>query len=135
MTDLTSWLFAVLLLVGLVSLVLLFQHRLIYFPVRYSTAQLEEARTVGAQEVKFRTRQGNQAAFFFRHEHRETTPENLWLLFGGNGDVALEWLRLVRSFPGHRTGFLLIDGGSGSRPQRYCPDGSSPDSVRNRRAT
>jgi uncharacterized protein len=77
--------------------------------VRYSTAQLEEARTVGAQEVKFRTRQGNQAAFFFRHEHRETTPENLWLLFGGNGDVALEWLRLVRSFPGHRTGFLLID--------------------------
>jgi uncharacterized protein len=109
MTDLTSWLFAALLFVGLVSLVLLFQHRLIYFPVRYSTAQLEEARNAGVQEVKFQTRQGNQAAFFFRQEHRETTPENLWLVFGGNGDVALEWLPMVRSFPGPRTGFLLID--------------------------
>ena len=109
MTDLTSWLFAALLFVGLVSLVLLFQHRLIYFPVRYSTAQLEEVRNAGVQEVKFQTRQGNQAAFFFRQEHCETTPENLWLVFGGNGDVALEWLPMVRSFPGPRTGFLLID--------------------------
>ncbi len=109
MMDLTSWLFAALLLVGLVSLVLLFQDRFIYFPVRYSTAQLEEARNVGVQEVRFQTRQGNQAAFFFRHEHCETTPENLWLVFGGNGDVALEWLGLVRSLPGLRAGFLLID--------------------------
>ena len=30
-------------------------------------------------------------------------------MFGGNGDVALEWLPTVRSFPGPRTGFLLID--------------------------
>jgi len=109
MADITSWLFAALLLVGLVSLVLLFQDRLIYFPVRYSTAQLEEARTVGVQEVKFRTSQGNQTAFFFRHAHCETSPENLWLVFGGNGDVALGWLPLIRSFPGPRTGFLLID--------------------------
>jgi uncharacterized protein len=109
MTDITSWLFAALFLVGLVLLVLLFQHRFIYFPVRYSTAQLEEARAIGVQEVNFRTSQGNQAAFFYRHEHCETAPENLWLVFGGNGDVALEWLRLIRSFPGTQTGFLLID--------------------------
>src|SRR5260370_27195988 len=109
MTDLTSWLFAGLLLVGLVSLVVLFQDRFIYFPVRYSTAQLEAARSVGVQEVKYQTCQGNQAAFFFLHEHCETTPESLWLVFGGNGDLALEWLGMVRSFPGSRTGFLLID--------------------------
>jgi uncharacterized protein len=109
MTDVTSWFFAVLLLVSLVSLVLLFQDRLIYFPVRYSTAQLEEARNIGVQEVRFQTCQGNQAAFFFRHEHCQTAPKNLWLVFGGNGDVALEWLGLVRSLPGAAAGFLLID--------------------------
>jgi pimeloyl-ACP methyl ester carboxylesterase len=109
MTDIASWLLAVLLLAGLMSLVLFFQDRFIYFPVRYPAAQIEEAIKVGAQEVKFQTGQGNQVAFYFRQEHSETAPEKLWLVFGGNGDVALEWLRLIRSFPGTAPGFLLID--------------------------
>jgi pimeloyl-ACP methyl ester carboxylesterase len=109
MTGITSWLFAALLLVGLVSLVVLFQDRFIYFPLRYSPAELEEAKTIGVQELRFRTSQGNQAAFFWRNEDSETTPQNVWLVFGGNGDVALGWIGLVRDFPGPGTGFLLID--------------------------
>jgi pimeloyl-ACP methyl ester carboxylesterase len=109
MIQIAGWLFAALLLVGLVSLVVLFQDRLIYFPLRYSTAQLEEARTVGVQEVRFRTSQGNQAAFFWRNEDSDTAPKNVWLLFGGNGDVALGWMGMVRAFPGPRAGYLLID--------------------------
>jgi pimeloyl-ACP methyl ester carboxylesterase len=109
MIDIPSWLVAALLLLSLVSLVLIFQDRLIYFPVRYSAAQLDEARNAGVQTIKFRTGQGNQSAFFFQSEPRETVPENIWMVFGGNGDVALQWLRLVRSFTGTRSGFLLID--------------------------
>jgi uncharacterized protein len=109
MIQIAGWLFAALLLVGLVSLLVLFQDRLIYFPLRYSTAQLEEARTVGVQEVRFRTSQGSQAAFFWRNEDSDTAPQNVWLLFGGNGDVALGWMGLVRAFPGPRAGYLLID--------------------------
>jgi alpha-beta hydrolase superfamily lysophospholipase len=108
MTD-PSWLFVPLLLLGLVSLLLLFQDRFIYFPVRYSKAQLEEARIIGVQAIKFRTRQGNQAAFLFRQEPGDPTPENLWLVFGGNGDAALQWLDSVRAFHGPGTSFLLID--------------------------
>lgn len=107
MTDITSWLLAALALVGLGSLVVLFQERFIYFPVRYSTAQLEQARTLGAQEIRFRTSQGSQVAFFCQAS--ETVPQRLWLVFGGNGDVALGWLGLVRSASGSRTAFLLID--------------------------
>jgi uncharacterized protein len=109
MIDITSWLLGALLLLGLISLLLLFQDRFIYFPVRYATAQLDEARTAGVQEIRFRTTQGNQAAFFVRQKESEAKPENLWLVFGGNGDAALQWLGLVRSFPGPRTSFLLID--------------------------
>src|SRR6202022_4734071 len=109
MIEIAGWLFAALLLVGLVSLVVLFQDRFIYFPLRYSTAQLEEARTVGVQEVRFRTSQGNQAAFFWRNVDSDTAPQNLWLLFGGNGDVALGWMGLVRAFPGPGAGYLFID--------------------------
>jgi len=109
MTEIAGWLFAPLLLVGLVSLVVLFQDRFIYFPARYSTAQLQEARTAGVQEVRFRTSQGNQTAFFWRNEDSDTAPQNIWLFFGGNGDVALTWMGLVRAFPARSTGYLLID--------------------------
>jgi len=107
MTDITSWLLAALALVGLGSFVVLFQERFIYFPVRYSTAQLGEARALGVKEIRFRTSQGSQVAFFCATS--ETVPERLWLVFGGNGDVALGWLGLVRSVSGSRTAFLLID--------------------------
>jgi pimeloyl-ACP methyl ester carboxylesterase len=109
MMAITSLLCAALLLVCLVSLVILFQERFIYFPPRYSPAELEQAKTIGVQVIRFRTSQGNQAAFFWRKEDSETSPQNVWLVFGGNGDVALGWLGLVREFSGPRTGFLLID--------------------------
>src|SRR5262249_2031497 len=50
-----GWFFAPLLLVGLILLVVLFQGRFIYFPLRYSPAELAEAKTIGLQEVRFRT--------------------------------------------------------------------------------
>jgi uncharacterized protein len=109
MTEITGWLFAALLLLGLGSLVVLFQDRFIYFPRRYSPAELEEAKTIGVQEVRFRTAQGNQVAFFWRSEDSETTPQNIWIVFGGNGDVALGWIGLVCDFRGPSTGFLLVD--------------------------
>jgi uncharacterized protein len=104
-----TWLFAALLLFGLVSFVVLFQHRFIYFPPHYSPVELEEAKTTGVQQLRFRTSQGNQAAFFWQSEKSETAPENMWLVFGGNGDVALNWIGLIRDFSGPHSGFLLID--------------------------
>jgi uncharacterized protein len=109
MIDLAAWLLGGFILLSLVTLLVLFQHRFIYFPLRYSKAQLEKARAIGVREVQFRTSQGNQTAYFWRNGEAETAPQNLWLLFGGNGDVALAWLDLVRAFPDPGNGYLLID--------------------------
>jgi uncharacterized protein len=125
MIDIAGWLLGGLILLGLISLLVLFQHRLIYFPIRYSTNQLEEARTAGLQEVKFRTSQGNQVAFFWREGNSGTVPESLWLVFGGNGDVALAWMTLIRALPNPRNGYLLIDyPGYG-----ICEGNPSPETI------
>jgi pimeloyl-ACP methyl ester carboxylesterase len=107
--DIGGWLSAAFLLVGFVALILLFQDRFIYFPTRYSPAQLQAAKIADVQEVKFRTSQGNQTAFFWRNQEADEAPQNLWLVFGGNGDVALAWMELIRPFAVAQTGYLLID--------------------------
>jgi pimeloyl-ACP methyl ester carboxylesterase len=109
MTDITSWLVALLAGCALVAILLLFQSRLIYFPQCYSTAQLRKVKSIGTQEIRFRTSQGSQTAFFWRPENSATAPKNLWLVFGGNGDLALSWLDLLCAFPSPCTGFLLVD--------------------------
>jgi uncharacterized protein len=109
MTDITSWVLAFLVGGALIALLLLFQSRFIYFPLRYSIAQLQQANLAGTQEIRFRTSQGNQTAFFWRTEISAAAPKNIWLVFGGNGDLALGWLELVRAFPSPYTGFLLVD--------------------------
>jgi pimeloyl-ACP methyl ester carboxylesterase len=109
MTDITSWSVALLVGGALVAVLLLFQSRFIYFPLRYSAAQLQKAKSIGTEEIRFRTSQGNQTAFFWRTENSATAPQNLWLVFGGNGDLALGWLEFVFAFPSPSTGFLLVD--------------------------
>jgi uncharacterized protein len=109
MIETTVWLSAAAMLVGLATLAVVFQHRFIYFPVRYSTAQLKEARRAFVQEIRFRTSHGNQAAFFWRNDHSNIAPKNIWLMFGGNGDLALTWMSLIREFPNSDLGYLLID--------------------------
>ncbi len=109
MIDIVGCILGGLILIGLISFTVLFQHRFIYFPLRYSTKQLEEARTAGVREVRFRTSQGSQVAFFWREGDSQTAPQNLWLVFGGNGDVALAWLTLFGAFPDPGRGYLLID--------------------------
>lgn len=109
MIEIPSWLLAACSFVALVSLVVLLQARFIYFPLRYSPAELQEAKDIGVQELRFQTSQGNQAAFFWRNKNSETTPQNVWILFGGNGDVALHWIDFIRNFPDPHAGFLLVD--------------------------
>jgi uncharacterized protein len=103
------WFLVPVVLIALLWLAIWVQRRFIYFPRRYSSLDLKEARTAGVQEIRFRTSQGNQTAFFWRKEQSETAPHALWLLFAGNGSVALDWLPLIVDSHEPRTGFLLID--------------------------
>jgi uncharacterized protein len=106
---LTAGFFSTLALVGLIGLLVLFQDRFIYFPRRYSPAELASAQSAGLLTITFRTSQGNQTAFFWRKEGSTKAPRTLWLVFGGNGEVALSWVGLLLDFADPETGFLLID--------------------------
>ena len=77
----TSWFVALLAGGALVAVLLFFQRRFIYFPLRYSSAQLQEVKSIGIEEIRFRTSQGNQTAFFWRTEDSAAAPKNLWLVF------------------------------------------------------
>src|ERR1700687_4492689 len=99
MIENAGWLSVAAMLVGLAFLVVLFQRRFIYFPQPYSTTQLQEARRAAVEDIHFQTSQGNQATFFWRCEDFDAAPKHIWLLFGGNGDLALTWISLIRTFP------------------------------------
>src|SRR5215475_8265684 len=68
------------------------QGYLIYHPRPYAPVVLT---TLPPQlvEMPYATAQGSQVAFYLPSQDGSThTPEALWVLFHGNGSLALEWL-------------------------------------------
>jgi pimeloyl-ACP methyl ester carboxylesterase len=98
-----------LALAGIVVLLLLRQHSLIYFPHRYGN-EYAVRLPKGAAELNFRTSQGQQLAFFIPPKNHEIhIPAQLWTMFSGNGSVALDWSDVVARCPNTDDGFLLIE--------------------------
>jgi uncharacterized protein len=102
----TLWLLVPVL--GLVALLFLFQDRMIYFPRSYAPGELilDGSRVT---PIRFRTAEGGQTAFYVRPAGAGGAfPETLWVVFGGNATLALDWREFAERFP-HRAGFLLVD--------------------------
>jgi len=97
---------AALLFAGLTILLLRGQPRMIYHPRPYGAA--EPSPSAGVLTVEFTTSQGRQTAFYLPPKSG-AEAKDLWLLIGGNGSLALEWLDFLRDFPDPQTGFLLLD--------------------------
>ena len=85
------------------------QGYLIYHPRPYAPVMLA-ALPQHLVEIAYDTAQGPQVAFYLPpHDSPTHVPEALWVLFHGNGSLALEWLEhLAPELKTHR-GFLLID--------------------------
>ncbi|MDB6116476.1 MAG: alpha/beta hydrolase [Verrucomicrobiaceae bacterium] len=75
-----------LILASLVVLLLLFQEKLIYHSRGYDAAFL---RGVNGRPLAFTTSQGKQVAWLAPQLH--APPEHVWLVFCGNGTVALDF--------------------------------------------
>ena len=93
----------------MVSLLARVQGRFIYFPRRYQSVDLAQARASGVEEIRFTTSQGAQTAFFWRKTNSGSRSQNIWLVFGGNGTLALEWLSFFVNFGDPQSGVLLVD--------------------------
>lgn len=102
------------------------QSRLIYHP-RACTAEhealLAEAK---GRRIVFQTSQGRQTAYYIPPQAEgAAAPKTVWLCFGGNAALALEWLLFTATW-NDRCGFLLVDyPGYGE-----CEGRPTPGSVR-----
>lgn len=83
------------------------QDRLIYFPRPYGSLDDLPERV---SRIDFQTSEGNQTCFYLSpRDSSSPLPPELWVLFGGNASLALNWLEFAGRYPDSSTGFLLID--------------------------
>lgn len=93
----------------LVALLYFFQHRLIYFPRRYGE-RLTHALERGLKEIRCSTSSGDQVSYYFTSTRdTSTTPEKIWVLFGGNASLALSWFDVFSDYNEANVGFLAFD--------------------------
>ena len=100
---------AVLLSLILLPLLVLVgcQASLIYCPRPYAagTTALWQQETHG-RPIDFRTSQGKQRAFL---QGNLKSPRNLWIVYGGNGTVALDWFKWIDAHGPSEDAWLLLD--------------------------
>lgn len=104
---------AFLVLIGFVLVFVMFlagcQRRIYYLPSRY--APREPAIVApDAEIIEYRTGAGVQKAFYIEPaESPGAPPERVWMVFVGNGSLALHWSDIIRNPPDARAGFYLFD--------------------------
>jgi len=105
---------------AVIFLLLLFQNLLIYHPRPYGFDA--SARYHFLVPLPYTTAQGRQEAWYFPPSRLPAQPpRHLWVVFSGNGSLALDWVGfldplanqtvvdLFPTVPDPRDGFLLID--------------------------
>ncbi len=81
------------------------QNSLVYYPQAYPYPS--SALPAQIRVLDFNSSEGAQRAFYVAP--RSGKMDHLWVMFGGNGAVALGWRDWVNQYPEANTGFLLID--------------------------
>ena len=115
-----------LLFVAFIALLpILFQESYIYHPRPYEVADLDRAKALGLKAIRYKTSQGNQTAFLYQTEDTATPPTTLWIMFSGNGSVALDWFALPWSCKDPKTAFLLVDYPS----YGFCEGKPNPETI------
>ena len=112
-----------LLLLGVLLMLALFQHKLIYHLRTYPTGY-QPWKTSSLELLRYQTTEGSQTAYYLPPENNSV--QRVWVLFGGNAGLALDWLGLLAQVSSAEVGFLLIDyPGYG-----VCEGSASPETIR-----
>ncbi len=85
------------------------QSKLMYYPKPYGAAELGNIDKLGGRRIEVKTSQGRQVAFYLpSRKSSAQAPEYLWLVFGGNGSLSLDYLNEAQGWD-TRFGYLFID--------------------------
>ncbi len=101
---------AVLAFLVMISFALFFlQRKMIYYNQPYEYAMMKLLPT-DIDRVEYQTSAGKQVAYYLKPKvNPDAPPDELWVVFGGNGSLALYWDELLRKTPMERAGYLLFD--------------------------
>lgn len=89
-----------------VMVIFIFQDVLLWHPLPYRPGQVEAfPRSLAA--LDFRTTQGKQTAFYAPARDFRPLPSALWVLFAGNGSLAMDWQGLAEADPDQVALFCL----------------------------
>lgn len=112
-------------LAGFALLLFFRQHSMIYHPRHYGPKDAISIPQHG-QELDFRTSQGEQEAFYIPPKNSALgVPKRIWVMFGGNASLALDWRGFLATAPNPDDGFLLVDyPGYGA-----CEGSASPETI------
>jgi len=116
-------LLVVVLLSGFVAFLWFFQDRLIYLPRSYQDEPEYMEPDTRLVELRYATTTGPQRSFYLpAREGKDSLPETLWIVFGGNASLARDWVSMAEAFPSPHCAFLLIDyPGYGDNPGKPSP--------------
>jgi len=96
---------------AIITPLLLFQSKLIYHPRHYTVEAA--ARNPDLIPLAYTTSQGAQQSYYLPpqnpQDQQHQPPRHLWVLFAGNGSLALDWLYFLDPAPDPRDGYLLIE--------------------------
>lgn len=83
------------------------QKKMIYYPQRYNSENEIPKEIV---KIKYKISNGNQTVFYLPpKDNPDVPPKSLWILFNGNGSLAIDWLEYLGDFRMENIGFLLIE--------------------------
>ena len=97
--------------IAIVAILYFAQEKVIYLRRSYDfqpeqVESLNVRKGWGSRVLSFKTSQGQQTAVYLGKDR----PEKLWMMFGGNGALALDWLDVIMRVPVEKNvGFLLVD--------------------------
>lgn len=97
-----------IVLAAVVIGLLLIQHGMIYHPRSYGRTYAVELPK-NAVELKYATAQSAQVSFYLPPQGTPHEPERVWVMFGGNGTLALDWSDFLAQLPKSNDGFLLVE--------------------------
>jgi uncharacterized protein len=84
------------------------ERMVLYHPHRYGAQHLEAFQKRGGKRVDYQTALGKQTAWMLPRPGG-TTPERLWVFFGGNGSLGLDLEPIARGAKFDSDAFLFVD--------------------------
>jgi len=86
-----------------------YQRKMIYFPRSYESSY-KMGLPPNTREITYETNSGKMTCFYIPPQiSPEINPPALWVFFGGNASIALDWLDYLDQFHLESSGILLVD--------------------------